>query len=187
MNRRLSAYLGPLKEAGWVSAGQILAFLGGLAGIKLLTNLMPPENYGELALGLSLAGISNLFLFGPLGQVALRFYSACRDRGNIDGYTRVLIRMHGQATLLLAVICLPISLAVGMGFGWNWAWLFGLALLFGIFSGLQGSLSSLLNALRDRKMGAFTQGLDTWLRLGLAAVLVAWVGSQGHWANPARS
>ena len=144
--------------------------------------MMPPENYGELALGLSLAGVVNLFLFGPLGQVVLRFYSACRERGNIAGYTRVLTRLHGQAILFLMALSLPLLLIVGTGFGWNWAWLFALALLFGIFSGVQGVFSSLLGALRDRKMGALTQGLDTWLRLGFAVLLVAWVGRLGQWA-----
>lgn len=182
ISRKLTTYLAPLKETAWVALGQIIAFLGGLAGIKLLTNMMPPESYGELALGLSLVGVVNLFLFGPLGQVALRFYSTCRERGNIDGYTQVLIRLHGQAILFLAVLSLPILLIVGTEFGLSWAWLFALALVFGIFSGVQGTLLSLLSALRDRKMGAFTQGLDTWLRLGFAAVLVVWVGSQGHWA-----
>lgn len=179
---KLTAHLGPVKETAWVTLGQIVAFLGGLAGIKLLTNLMPPENYGELALGLSLAGVVNLFFFGPLGQVVLRFYSACRERGNIAGYTRVLISLHGQAILFLTFFSLPILLIAGTGFGWDWVLLFALALLFGIFSGVQGTLLSLLSALRDRKMGAFTQGIDTWLRLGFAVVLVVWVGSLGHWA-----
>lgn len=179
---KFASYHGPLKETAWVALGQVIAFLGGLAGIKLLTNMMPPENYGELALGLSLAGVVNLFFFGPLGQVVLRFYSACRERGNIAGYTRVLIRLHGQAILFLVVLALPLLLVVGTGFGWGWAWLFALALLFGVFSGVQGTLLSLLGALRDRKKGALAQGLDTWLRLGFAAALVVWVGSQGHWA-----
>lgn len=179
---KFTAYQGPLKEATWVAVGQIIAFLGGLVGIKLLTNMMLPGNYGELALGLSLAGVINLFIFGPLGQVALRFYSACRERGNVAAYTRVLFRLHGQAVLLLIVLSFPLLYFVVIGYGWNWAWLFALALLFGIFSGVQGTLLSLLGALRDRKMGAFTQGLDTWLRLGFAVGLVAWIGSQGHWA-----
>jgi O-antigen/teichoic acid export membrane protein len=180
--RKLITYLGPLKEIAWVALGQTIAFLGGLVGIKLLTNMMPPENYGELALGLTLAGVVNLFFFGPLGQVALRFYSACRERGNIIGFTRVLIRLHWQAILLLTAISLPFLFFVGVGFGSIWVWLFALALLFGIFSGIQGTLLSLLGALRDRKMGAVTQGLDTWLRLGFAIALMAWMGSQGYWA-----
>lgn len=165
-----------------MALGQSLAFLGGLVGIKVLTNVMAPENYGELALGLTLAGVINLFIFGPLGQVVMRFYSVCRERDNAAGYTRVLTRMHGQAVLLLAALALPLALVVGMGFGWGWAGLFTLALLFGIFSGIQGTLLSLLGALRDRKLAAYTQGLDTWLRLGFAVALVVWVESLGHWA-----
>ncbi len=182
MKRHLLPYLGPIKEAGWVSAGQVVAFLGGLIGIKILTNIMSPQNYGELALGVSVAGVCNLFLFGPLGQVVLRFYSSCRERGNLEGYARVLIRLHEQAIFFLGVIGLPASILVGAVFGLKWGLLLGLSLLFGILSGVQGSLTSLLNALRDRKMTALTQALDPWLRLGLAVVLVAGIDSQGKWA-----
>jgi len=179
---KLNKYIGPLRETAWVASGQIAAFLGGVVGIKVLTNVLAPEHYGELALGLSLAGVVNLFIFGPLGQVAMRFYAACRERGNIAGYTRVLTRLHRQAILFLIVLSLFLLPIVGIGFGWDWVSLFALSLLFGIFSGIQGTFLSLLGALRDRKMGAFTQGLDTWLRLGFAVAMVVWIGRLGHWA-----
>lgn len=175
--------LGPIKEAGWVLLGQGLAFLGGVAGIKLLTNVMPAESYGELALGVSIAGIVNMFLFGPLGQVVLRFFSACRENDDITTYTAVLVQLHRQAVFLLTAICVPLMPIVGLGLGWKWAILLLVAISFGVSSGLQGSLSSLINALRDRRLAALTQALDPWLRLGFAALMaVWWVSNQGQWA-----
>ncbi len=90
---------GHIAEASWVATGQALSFLGGLIGIKLLTNVMSPESYGELALGLSIAGMVNMFLFGPLGQVVLRFHSICNEKGILDSYSRVLIRLLGLRTI----------------------------------------------------------------------------------------
>lgn len=169
----------PIKEAAWVFVGQAFAFLGGLAGIKLLTNLMTVESYGELALGLSIAGIVNVFLFGPLGQVGLRFYSTCRENGETTTFTAVLVRLHSQAIILLATISLPIAPLVGIALEWKWALFFLTAIMFGVLSGVQGSLLSLFAASRDRRMAALTQGADTWLRLGCATVIVYCGGSAG--------
>lgn len=175
--------LGPIKEAVWVLSGQGIAFLGGIVGIKLLTNSMSAENYGELALGVAIAGTVNMFLFGPLGQVVLRFYSACHQNGDIAAYITVLAKLHRQAIILLAAIGVPLAILAGIWLAWKWTLLLLAAIAFGVSSGLQGSLSSLVNAMRERKMAALTQGLDTWLRLGFAVVLVKWWGeNQGHWA-----
>ena len=62
------------QEIIWVIVGQILTFIGGFAGIKILTNVMGPEGYGKLALGMTIAGMMNMFVFGPIGQVILRFF-----------------------------------------------------------------------------------------------------------------
>lgn len=163
-------------------AGQILAFLGGVVGIKLLTNLMPPEGYGELALGITIAGIVNMFLFGPLAQVVVRYYSICREQGTLDAYSRILTGLHRKAIYLLIGVSVPVIVLIGIAFGIPWAVLVAVALIFSIPSGLQGSIQSLLGALRDRRAAAMTQGADSWLRLGLGAMFVALVAPNGFWA-----
>ena len=182
MSPHLTVQLRRLKEAGWVLAGQILAFLGGVVGIKLLTNLMPPEGYGELALGITIAGIVNMFLFGPLAQVVVRYYSICREQGTLDAYSRILTGLHRKAIYLLIGVSVPVIVLVGIAFGISWAVLVAVALIFSIPSGLQGSIQSLLGALRDRRAAAMTQGADSWLRLGLGAMFVALVAPNGFWA-----
>lgn len=182
MSPHLTVQLRRLKEAGWVLAGQILAFLGGVVGIKLLTNLMPPEGYGELALGITIAGIVNMFLFGPLAQVVVRYYSICREQGTLDAYSRILTGLHRKAIYLLIGVSVPVTVLIGIAFGIPWAVLVAVALIFSIPSGLQGSIQSLLGALRDRRAAAMTQGADSWLRLGLGAMFVALVAPNGFWA-----
>ncbi|MBI2311635.1 MAG: oligosaccharide flippase family protein [Betaproteobacteria bacterium] len=170
------------KEAGWVVAGQVLAFAGSLAAVKVLTNVMPPESYGELALGLSIAGLITMFLFGPLGQVVLRFYSVCLDRGHLAPYFQVLQRLHLQALALLMIACVPVAAATYAMSGASWAWLAGAAILFGVVSGLQGSLQSLFSAMRERKACALFQAADVWLRLAFALLIIRWAGTRGYWA-----
>src|SRR3989344_8231249 len=90
-------------EVAWVLAGQVSAFAGGLVGVKLLTNVMPQEAYGELALGMSIAGLINMFLFGPLGQVILRYYSVSKDRGDQAAYYSLLRQLHLWLLIAMAV------------------------------------------------------------------------------------
>ena len=47
--RRLS------KEGAWIVLGQVTAVLGSLASVRLLTELLDPAAYGELALGMTVA------------------------------------------------------------------------------------------------------------------------------------
>ena len=90
-------------ELAWVVTGQLLAFLGGFAGIKILTNVLGPEGYGQLALGLTIAGLLNMFVYGPIGQVVLRFFSVYRERGELSIYFTILKNAHITSAVLLVV------------------------------------------------------------------------------------
>src|SRR5262245_7377037 len=80
------------KEFFWVVVGQALAGLGGLAGVKLLTRAMSPTAYGELSIALTGTIIAQQCVGGPLGQAAMRFYTASRDEGSTSTYFRALHR-----------------------------------------------------------------------------------------------
>ncbi|HNX69102.1 MAG TPA: hypothetical protein PKI45_06425, partial [Candidatus Omnitrophota bacterium] len=43
------------REGSWVVFGQFIAVMGSLLGVRILTGLMNPSVYGELALGLTVA------------------------------------------------------------------------------------------------------------------------------------
>ena len=63
------------KEGFWIVLGQAIAVLGSLVGVRVLTGLLTSAEYGELALGMTLAILVGQTLFGPLGQGATRFYA----------------------------------------------------------------------------------------------------------------
>ena len=42
-----------IREGGWVLLGQVLVVTGSLVGVRLMTELLTPAAYGELALGMT--------------------------------------------------------------------------------------------------------------------------------------
>ena len=162
-------------EATWVAAGQLLAFLGGFATIKLLTGELGPAAYGQLALGISAAGVVHMFVYGPIEQIALRFVSVYRERGRLDLLFGSLRMFHIYAAVIVGsgiVVITSVLLAVAGG---SWSKLILLALLLGMANGISTTLSSLQSALRRRAWVAFFQASDIWLRLLLAVGGLAWI------------
>lgn len=164
-------------ELAWVLAGQLLAFLGGFAGVKLLTNAMGSEGYGRLALGMTIAGLLNMFIYGPIGQVVSRYFSVYRERGDLDVYFFVLKKVHVIAGALLILVTVAAGATVGWWFGLDWALLVVTALLFGIVGGVNSSFLALQGAIRQRKIVALHQAADTWARPVLAVSGLWWLGN----------
>ncbi len=161
-------------ELVWVLIGHSAAFLGGLVGIKLLTRQLGPVGYGQLALGLTIAGFLTTFLHNPLSNAAARFYAPYRDSGKEGLYFLVLRNLH---TKLLQLFISPVivgSLLVYLAKGSVWGGLVFWGLVFGMISGVGVSFLAWQNAARDRKSATIAQIGDVWLRIGsaiLAAVL----------------
>ena len=173
---------GAKQEVLWVLLGQGVTFLGGLVGVKVLTNVMSQEAYGQLALGMTVAGLMNMFVFGPLGQVILRYYSVSRDLGEQEAYFAVLARVHRRLIPLVVGVGAIGATAAFLIAGANWAWLIGMAVAFSLISGLLGSVQSVLSAARERRRLALSQSADVWCRLAMAMVLVVTIGYEGFWA-----
>lgn len=166
-------------EALWVTIGQTLTFAGAVLAVKILTTLLSPSEYGALALGLSLAGAMNMFVYGPLGQVVLRFYSICQEERSLDSFFASLRRVHAQLSGILLVCGVLIDVLVWWMWGAQWGVLVMITILFGVVSGLQGALLSLANAMRQRSLAAVSQFADVWVRLILSLTLVAVIGATG--------
>lgn len=160
--------------------GQVLTFLGGFAAIKILTSSLGPRGYGELALGLTIAGFLNMFVYGPIGQVVLRFFSVYQERKILTTYFYLLKKIHLASVLILLFIAGVTGALVYLQVDREWALLVIMASLFGTVSGINGSLSSLQSAIRQRKIVALHQGMDAWLRPALAVVAIYLFRNSGH-------
>jgi O-antigen/teichoic acid export membrane protein len=167
------------KELLWVAVGQILAVLGTLAIIKMLTGVLGPAAYGQLALGLTVAGVLHMFVYGPLEQTALRFVSQYRDRGQLPQFLLQLFRLHRAAAGWVAIAGLVLGLTVLGLFGATWAALLLVAVAFGIVAGGAATLASVFNGLRERSIVALHQAADPWMRLLFAAAAVVLLSPSG--------
>jgi O-antigen/teichoic acid export membrane protein len=170
------------KELSWVIVGQSLSFTGGILGVKLLTNALPSSEYGELALGISVAGVMNAFGYGPLGQVVLRFYSVCREEGTLSVFFEALKKAHLKTAILILAAGALFTCFASVLWGRAWGTLVAVAILFGVVSGAQGVMLSLASAMRKRKDAAVAQSADVWLRMICAGVFVLVISSTGWWA-----
>src|SRR5258705_2746668 len=163
-------------EAAWITGGQITALLGNIALIKLLTNQLGTADYGQLALGITIAGALHMFVYGPFEQAVLRYVSIYRERGALDVFFAAVGILHMQTGLAVIIAVGFATAAAYFVAGTTWCALVFASVLFGLASGVNATLTSLHNAFRHRKVVALHQAGDVWLRLTLAIVLTSVIG-----------
>ena len=160
------------REGLWVLSGQGMAVLGSLVGIRFLTELLGPENYGELALGLTIATLMNQALLGPLSQGATRFYAPAAEANEIKGYLKAIRHLTfletGAIGLLLLFAVIGIVLAQRPEDILAIVALF----LFSLFNGYTTILSGIQNAARQRIVVAAHQAFASWGRFSIAVVFL---------------
>lgn len=157
--------------------GQIATIAGSLALVRVLTEYLSPSQYGELALGLTIAGLMNQVIFGGISNGISRFYTIALEKHDLNGYlddARVLL---SYATLVAALI--GAILLVGLkAYGYsNWIGLAAAVLAFSLLSGYNAAIGGLQNAARQRAIVALHSGLNAWLKIILAIVAMYWLGS----------
>ena len=165
------------KEGSWIVAGQIAAVLGSLALVRVLTEHLEPAQYGQLALGLTVAGLINQVVMGGVKSGIGRFYSIAAEKNDLPDYLRASRRLMGYATA--AVVAIALVLMAGLlwlGYS-QWMGLAAAALVLSVLSGYNASLSGIQNAARQRAIVAFHGGLDAWLKILLAVGVMLWLGS----------
>ncbi len=76
------------KEGSWIVAGQIATVLGALVLVRVLTEYLEPAQYGQLALGLTVAGLVNQVVMGGVLAGIGRFYSIAAEANDLPARVR---------------------------------------------------------------------------------------------------
>jgi O-antigen/teichoic acid export membrane protein len=167
------------KEGSWIVVGQIVAVIGALALVRVLTEYLDPAQYGQLTLGLTLAGLVNQVVMGGIGAGVGRYYAIAAEKQDLGGYlhaTRVLLAYATVAVVLIGLILTASMHWLGYS---KWINLAGVALLFAVLNGYSSTLNGIQNAARQRAIVAFHGGLEAWLKILLALGVVLWLGASG--------
>lgn len=173
----LSGFKGLAKEGSWIIIGQISAIGGALVLVRVLTHYLAPAQYGELALGLTVAGFVNQVVSGGITAGIGRFYAIAAEKQDLAGYLHATRELLGYATAAVAVIGLILMASLyWLGYS-HWIGLAAAALVFSVLSGYNGALSGIQNAARQRAIVALHSGLDAWLKILLAVGVVLWLGA----------
>lgn len=164
------------KEGGWIFFGQILSVTGGLLLVRVLTEYLSPDQYGQLTLGLTLASLVNQVIMGGIVAGATRYYVFAVETKDLTDYLYATRNLLIYATTIVAIIGLMSLVAMKL-FGYTY--LIGLVfgvLLYAILNGYIGVLGGIQNAARQRAVVALHSGLDAWLKIPVVIVALLWFG-----------
>lgn len=157
-----------LAEILWVAFGYGLAGIGSVVSVRILTNMLEPRVYGQVALALSLAALAQQTGFAPVAQTATRFFAPSAANSELEAY----FARCGRITLIVGA-----STAVAGGFLalLGYRWLFGAAIATIVYVcafGATSVLASIQTAARQRRIVALHGAAGAWLRAALAALFV---------------
>jgi O-antigen/teichoic acid export membrane protein len=165
------------REGLWIVVGQVMAVVGSLLGVRLLTGLLDPAAYGELALAMTLATLVNQTALGPLAQGVMRFYSPAIEQSNLGGYLNAVRRMIFFATGFIAILTLLGMCGLIIVGKYEWVGITVASLIFAIVNSYSSIVSGIQTAARQRSVVALHQGLEPLARFLFAALFIVSFGS----------
>ena len=165
------------KEGAWIVVGQVVSLLGSLVLVRVLTEYLPPRDYGELALGLTIALLVHQAIMGGISGGLGRFYSVAVEEGDVKGYIESARTLVFRSILAVALFALVLTISLFGTGGDRWMAFVWAFLVLAILNGVNSSLNWMQNAGRQRAIVALHSGLVAWLKIGLALVFISLFGA----------
>jgi O-antigen/teichoic acid export membrane protein len=138
-------------EILWILLGQAGVMLGGMIGIKLLTQSVPPGEFGRFALASTVILLIGTNVFGPIGQGFMRFWSITGERGERAGFGQLSGKLILKLSFWILMAGAGVAGSLFLFKDWRWGLLIFLSIAAGILSGWAGVRLSILMAARERK------------------------------------
>jgi len=168
-------------EAVWVFIGQLGMAMGVLFGVKILTQVLNPLEFGRFALANTVVLLIGTNLFGPLGQGFMRFWSISQERGQIKEFTITSKRYSRVLTAIILGVSLIVLIFSSFTELFGWPVLIMVSLLVGALSGYLGLRLSVLLAARKRKVVALANTGTAFLKPLIAVFFVIMVVSNADY------
>jgi O-antigen/teichoic acid export membrane protein len=159
-------------EAFWVGFGLITAVFALLAGTRVLTQLLSTEQYGRLALAVSLSTLAVQVFGEPIGKTAVRFYARWCQAGKPAGFLQSLAKSLSGAAGCIVLFC-TIAWVAGSYFksipGSYFVMVTGIFAILLVFNRVGLALE---DAARMRRFRGIIQGGGEVMRFGFAVGLI---------------
>jgi O-antigen/teichoic acid export membrane protein len=161
------------KEAVWAGTGQALMVFSAVIAVPLLTSVLTPTEYGELALAMSGFSLVQQLAFAPVSSAALRYFSSSSEANRLPPYLAAIVRLLGRSSR--RVIAPTIVAACVLLFAGQADLMFLLVgtATYAVVAGINSSLESIQIGARHRAAAAMHQGLGH-----LSRVLLAWTAAR---------
>jgi len=164
-----------LSDGAWLAGLQGLAVFGQLAGIRLLTEILPPAVFGEFSLWLGIVALAAAGLANSTMQALLRYYPEYALQGN-GGLVKTVAR---EQLVKLITWTLPVFLTgatAALVFGWATMTILGLLAALVAVEIARMQNTSLLNAVENHRAYGIWAVAEAWGRPLLAWFLVKLMG-----------
>lgn len=170
-----------LTDAVFVTLGRGISALGSLFTVYILTRYLSPSDYGGLNLLMTFSIIATQLFIGPLGAGSTRFYMAAVQNGDTKSY---LNSVYHALKVLNGII-----LSIGCLFSFylimfhqdessaTWAILVLLITLFSIITSYSSVFNGLFLAAQSQTITSFYQGIEPWLKVIFAVLIIMMFGS----------
>jgi O-antigen/teichoic acid export membrane protein len=162
-----------LGESAWVVLGQGLSALATLVGLRLITEFVPPEVYGTVALALGAVALAHGLAAGPLMQAVLRLYPEVTHGGGEQHLRRAALQALRKPALS-ALVALAAAAVVWSLNRPQDGWAAAAAMLLFVVEVARSAEITFLNAARRQREMSLLMIADAWAR-PLCAVALAWL------------
>lgn len=167
-------------DAFWVILGQMLSGMALLAGTRILTELVSPEIYGQVALLSGFVALGVALFSYPFICAGMRIVPECRNEWEQAGLNKAVASLTARSTALAAALLLLGGLMDSYFYRNEFVlyWLSGLLLIVTVRRelGIQ-----LLIGGRKQRSASVWQTSDSLMRPILAISLVVWGGEKPEW------
>lgn len=159
-------------EVSWVAVGQLTSAAAALISIRIITELLSPEEFGRLTLLVGAAALALGLVSTPRLQAVIRFYPEWSKTDRLSILRRVAKNLI-HSLVMLAALLISVSGGVVSLFS-EQVWYLGLliASLLVIDAHIAFELA-FLNAARRQRAAAIMQSANAWSR-PLMAIGSAW-------------
>ncbi len=149
----------------------MLAAVGSVAGVRLLTGVLSPDLYGQLALAMTFFTLFQQILIAPFSGAFSRFYTLAQEKNQLIAYFESVFWLGARFSLLLLGLGILVVIIMGAAGQVDLAVMAIATMLYTLISGINIFSNSIQNAARYRIVVAWHQGIAQWLRF-LGAVLL---------------